>query len=309
MRGVEKNLAMPCYGNIFIRKWGKHTASTLAWVVLTALICLGASHANTTFLYYDAFLEKNASLFEAVLDGIQRVTRANVFVADHVPPPIGARVLIGLGPQGVTKAVELAHGLPVIAGLIAQPPEGVTVSGYSIAPDPAPMFRLAKEVMDTRRVIAVSCMEETHIEIREGMARIREAGLAAKILIGRGTVAYLARMGEALDEASTKDLIWVPYACRGDLEGAEIPLIRRVWDRSLALASSHPDLVRYGFLLSIIPRFDRLGEGLGRLAEEASRGHLPAPFTLSPFGEVVVNAAVALHLGIPTSKFPMIYRP
>ncbi|RMD67853.1 MAG: hypothetical protein D6819_10685 [Gammaproteobacteria bacterium] len=281
---------------------------TFAWAALIILMVSGAVRANAFFVYYDAFLEKEASLLEAVIDGIRRITNAGVYVADHVPPPAGAKALIGLGPQGAAKAVALADGIPVVAGLVIQPPAGV-VSGYSIAPDPGAMFRLAKEVMGIQRVIAVSCVEETHIEIRDGMARIRDLGLAARLLIGKGTTAYLARMGEAMDEASAKDLIWTPYVCRDNLKGAELPIIRRVWDRSLVLASSHPDLIRYGFLLTAVPRFDRLGEGLGRLAKEIAGGKAKKPFTLSPFVEVVVNAAVARHIGVSTASFPRIYEP
>lgn len=265
--------------------------------------------------------EPYRSIFSKIVEGIQE--RAKVPVNTYAVGPnsnsadlsaqlrrAGTKVAIALGRQGLTVASGLERDIAIVVGGVLSIPEtdSRNMTGISLTPDPALLFKLLKELLPaTKRVIVI--YDPQHNEWLLKLARESAKAQGVELVSREASdLASAARLYEAVFAAADNktDAVWLLQDATTVDEETILPLVlKQSWSHSVPVFSSSFLHARKGVLFALSP--DNLGLGhdlatsaLGVLAGEShKRG-------VSPLREVLtaVNRRTASHLGLNIDQQP-----
>lgn len=321
---------LPGMLSVFIRHAGSR--SRLAPLITGAALLLLAALSMTSparaagdviAVIYPDIGEPYRGIFEKIIEGIEGkagVSGANYPVSDDTDisglkdslQHQNARVVIGLGRQGMKAAAALGDGIKVVVGGVLTVPEkeALEIPVISLSPDPELLFARMKALKPgTRRVYVVYNPSYNGWLMRLAKEDARVQGLelvAYEAQDLRSAVRYYEEIFAAADGRS--DVLWLPQDPTTVEENSILPLVlQKSWNQSIAVFSSNVSHVRRGVLFSLYPDNAGLGRSLAGLAqgilisgEYGKRGMMPLRDVQS-----AGNLRTAKHLGISQQSFDM----
>lgn len=217
------------------------------------------------------------------------------------------KVVIALAKQGLEATDKLPNGVRRVLGALLSPPppqNGASyASGISLAPDPEVVFEKVQQLSPkTRRVFVVydPAANDWLIELARSAASKYEfelVALPAKDL--REAAATYAQLQEK--GLGKSDLIWLLNDPNTVDQNTILPfLLRTSWSDGFAVISNNPSHVKRGVLFSLYPDYNKMGQSLGRLAQQVAVNGDHSNKSMSPLRDVLiaVNLRTAEHLNL-----------
>ncbi|EDZ67555.1 hypothetical protein NOC27_882 [Nitrosococcus oceani AFC27] len=209
--------------------------------------------------------------------------------------------VIVLGSRGLSAAKDLQFMFHVVVGAVLISPNGEDLTGISLTPDPAILFQKLLEI-DPRikRITLIYNRDQTEWLIERAVKAARFYSIEINTFpvenIREAATLYRDIL-QHLEEG--KDAIWLPQDSTID-EQAILPLIlKKSWERNLAVFSSNLAHIPRGALFALYPDNERMGQSLAALALEEIKNNKRS-IGIIPLRDLLtaVNTRTADHLGL-----------
>lgn len=265
-------------------------------------------------VFYPDIGEPYRSVFTKIIEGIEEMAKHRVRTYPIGPNANAAdlnaqlerndiKVVIALGRQGLKAASSLSRGIVVVVGGVLMLPEAEnsSLSGISLAPDPALLFARLKNLQPSvRRVFVI--YDPHHNEWLIKLAREAAKALGLELVAQEAhDLASAAKLYEAAFAAtdSRHDAVWLPHDPTTVDDDTILPLVlKESWSRNIAVFSSSYLHVKKGVLFTLYPDNRELGRNLAgsalaALAGESRKGVMPLREVYT-----AVNLRTASHIGL-----------
>jgi len=265
---------------------------------------------NQTTVIYPELSSPYKDVFDTILSGIaenstneiEAYPLAKDFQLSDLEQSLKERKpkgIISLGRRGYLAVKQLEPNIPAVVGALSIVPNGV--SGISLSADPEQLFdRLKTLVPNCNRIFVVYSPQNSgwFIPLAEQAAQQRDLLLLSYPAndLREAMLQYRKLLEESKNDS---DAIWLPLDKVTVNDDVVLPLLlKKAWDKNLAIISNKPAHAKRGALLAMYPDNYGLGTELAQLLSQITEEPLqPQVIPLRQLN-LAVNLRTAAHLGL-----------
>ncbi|WP_152976353.1 type 1 periplasmic-binding domain-containing protein [Methyloglobulus morosus] len=262
------------------------------------LVIFGNAHAKTPIILiaYPAVEEPLHSIYASVIKGIEKkISHAELLeVADNINNLQGdlnkhhPDKIIALGKRVADAALKTTYRNQIVVGLVHSTPH--ESPGVSLALDSQELAkRLTQLAPFIKKVYAVQESSYPAITLYDADTPINTPPIIMKE--GGDMVSTIRLLGQLVEQdATSSDAVLVPSNLPGNIL---FEITKIAWDRKIILLSTNLSHLESGVLMVFYPDVEKLGEQLGRLANNSKPG-----FENLQSVNAGLNQRIAQHLNI-----------
>ncbi|WP_221251834.1 ABC transporter substrate binding protein [Desulfuromonas versatilis] len=207
----------------------------------------------------------------------------------------GVDSVIALGRQGLMAAQSLGDKRPVIIGALPIAPG--SVSGISLSPEPAVLFRHLNELAPNVSRVHVVHTERNQWLIKKAETAARAHGLTLSTYQVNDLRDAVHKYRKILQSIrGPAEAIWLPLDNVTADDDVILPIVlQAAWEKEFVVFSSKPPHAQRGALFSVLPNHFGMGQQLAKVALNG-----PHPAGVAPLEnlDIAVNLRTAFHLGL-----------
>lgn len=262
---------------------------------------------------YPAIQEPYRGIFHNIMSGIEsrlgKSIRSYALRSDYSIQEVEdwlkksqVEMIITLGNRGLLAARELQPKFKVVVGAVLIAPDGNSLTGISLTPDPKYFFQKLKELIPgVKRVTVIYNQKHSSWIIKQAKEIAENYALTLNAYpvkhLREAAVLYRKTLGQL---ESGIDAIWLPHDQTVDEETILPLILRESWERNLVVFSSNLSYVKRGILFALYPDNKNMGRSLAELALKQMHNHENTPLGIMPLHDlfIAVNIRTAEHLGL-----------
>lgn len=177
--------------------------------------------------------------------------------------------IVGLGRSGLNAMTDIA--LPGVVGAVIVQPDGLSMPGISLIPQPKEMFKRLKHFSPAVKTVYVIYNPENNAQIITlATVAAEKMGLSLQAIKSADLKSAFTQYKKLIDSIDIKSsALWLLHDPVTVDKSVILPFIlRQAWSKKLIIFSSQAAHAKNGTLFSVYPDNVRLGESLGAMVRD-----------------------------------------